>query len=115
MSDIILELRVPTMCYDIAGKCYTQSTMEEAADYIEKLEAKLAAAESQPAVPEWRPIETAPKNRTPMIVVCGVFAPGCITDPWCVWWQGGEWARWPHRKPPTHWMPLPEPPAGDKP
>lgn len=49
MSDIISELRMPTMCYDMAGRCCTESTMEEAADYIEQLEAKLAAAEADVA------------------------------------------------------------------
>ena len=59
---------------------------------------------------EWQPIETAPKQRTPMIVVIGVYR-SYTTDPWCAWWSHGKWERWPHPYAPTHWMPLPEPPT----
>lgn len=58
---------------------------------------------------EWQPIETAPKVKSPMIVVIGHFKKrNYITDPWCVFWQDGVWERWPHRDRPTHWMPLPD-------
>ena len=60
---------------------------------------------------QWQPIETAPKKKTPMIVVIGVYE-NYVTDPWCVWWSddawGGYWARWPHQTSPTHWMALPK-------
>lgn len=58
---------------------------------------------------EWQPIETAPKEKTPMIVVIGLFG-NYVTDPYCVFYSNNEWCRWPHVKQPTHWMPLPEPP-----
>lgn len=70
----------------------------------------------QENVLNWLPIETAPKARTPMIVVCGILSSGYVTDPWCVWWDEGKdgedgvWVRWPHREPPTHWHPLPPTP-----
>lgn len=66
-----------------------------------------AEAVGEPAVPEWLPIETAPRQRNPMIAVMGILDSGYVTDPWCVWWQEGEWQRWPHKEQPTHWIPLP--------
>ena len=57
---------------------------------------------------KWRTIDSAPKERGPMIVVRGVFKErGYVTDPWCVFWQEGKWQRWPHEDPPTHWLELP--------
>ena len=77
-----------------------------------KLEEIVAALERQPVREEWRPIESAPLEREPMIVVRGYFADtNYWTDPWCVWWQEGAWQRWPHSKPPTHWMLLPPHPV----
>lgn len=58
---------------------------------------------------EWQPIETAPDDKK-MFVVIGVWDK-YVTDPYCVWkGRGGEFVRWPHKKQPTHWMPLPEAP-----
>ena len=69
------------------------------------------------SVNEWQPIETAPKDRT-MVVLIGVTEGNGFTggrpyrsDPWCGWFSDGEWQRWPHPWPPTHWMPLPAPPS----
>jgi hypothetical protein len=55
----------------------------------------------------WQPIETAPKDtRTVLIAWRGFVTTGffCPDD--------GEWLDLPHMEqcPPTHWMPLPEPP-----
>lgn len=68
----------------------------------------------------WLPIETAPVGRK-MFVVIGVtsgngFTGGrpYTTDPYCVWQpEKGEFSRWPHNWPPTHWQPLPNPPKGE--
>lgn len=64
------------------------------------------------AWPKWRPIETAPKDGTLVIIydprshrayACG-FEFGI--------WQTGVWdSRGPVS--PTHWLPLPPPPEGD--
>ena len=71
------------------------------------------------AVPAgWQPIETAPKNGRAMFVVqaldvCNSFTGNrpYTTDPYCVWPDDeGDFARWPHPFPPTHWMPLPAAP-----
>lgn len=64
---------------------------------------------------EWRPIETAPKDGRDILVcaVCqttGEVLWGVATaDPdrlWLWWKPQDEPAKWP-----THWQPLPDPPA----
>lgn len=61
---------------------------------------------------EWRPIETAPKDETTILV----YRPGADdnyilkigTDNWGYWCN--SWAHSARHTQPTHWMPLPEPP-----
>jgi len=60
--------------------------------------------------PLWQPIETAPKDDTDVLILCGdgdivigSFAGG-------MWWI--EQTYYEKRKP-TYWMPLPEPPKLD--
>lgn len=61
--------------------------------------------------PQWQPIETAPKDETPIL--------GFITEKWIegIFWNGEEWSYLSDgditpvgRNQPTHWMPLPAPP-----
>lgn len=61
---------------------------------------------------EWRPIESAPKDGTPILTYC---PQGPKYGKWAVRqnvWRDGAWqySNQPYW-PPTHWMPLPEPPA----
>lgn len=63
---------------------------------------------------KWEPIENAPRQKYPLIVVHGFYPSGLndsgyryTTDPWCVFWQNNKWERWPHQKPPTHYLELP--------
>lgn len=76
----------------------------------------------------WQPIETAPKDGTEVLLWCSKFAgevSGVVEKPGAVlgrffsgmsdyggvnWWDtGGDYyATWAW---PTHWQPLPEPPA----
>ena len=60
---------------------------------------------------EWQPIETAPKDGTAILAWDGI----CIE---CIKFRGGLWVTtWEHDEEyselggPTHWMPLPAPPA----
>ena len=67
---------------------------------------------------EWKPIESAPRDGTP-ILVCVTYSRqegGWHTEQW-VDWTGGTYV-WPMFQqrvdilfPPTHWMPLPKPPV----
>lgn len=63
---------------------------------------------------QWKPIEECPKESSKMFVVKtfknpveGAFK-GYTTDPYCVWHSRGEFHRWPHPFPPTHFCELPE-------
>lgn len=63
---------------------------------------------------EWQPIETAPKDGTPIIgAIRGSVAYVCWfqEDAWVFWESDGR-PNLPVRMAfsPTHWMPLPEPP-----
>jgi len=74
---------------------------------------------------EWRPIETAPKDGTPIIVympweggmVRTAHYSRRLTEDryaqnvWCVHWSGSYKSR----VAPTHWMPLPPPPPKENP
>lgn len=64
---------------------------------------------------EWQPIETAPRDGTPILAWNGgVFVVYWESDPGS-WWvydpPCDERAVW-NVKQPTHWMPLPPPPLG---
>jgi len=72
---------------------------------------------------EWRPIETAPKDGTDVVIYapnCGVLVAYWSDSIWAsvnnpVRGQGGGWVQEVHRSDtcvfsPTHWMPLPSPP-----
>lgn len=67
-------------------------------------------------VPQWQPIEAAPRDGFPRLFrVNGVAVQGFkdATGVMCVQNERLEWRRM--RGQPTHWMPLPEPPEGSKP
>ncbi len=87
--------------------------------------ARAALAAARPFVSRWQPIETAPKDRTPVIVavpdkdrtgwIIGEAYFDTDTTDW--WWAGTSNDEY-HDGPisdvnwhmPTHWQPLPEPP-----
>jgi hypothetical protein len=77
-------------------------------------------------VPQWQPIETAPKDGRSILLCMGADADGKPIDPvafdvFCqvaAWWGSEEWIVYCSmvHEPrlhfsPTHWMPLPAPPS----
>lgn len=69
---------------------------------------------------EWKPIETAPKDGTEVLLLLeesSRYYSGCVVS----YFDGGEWRDPLHEDDaelshsgcgkPTHWMPLPTPPA----
>ena len=56
--------------------------------------------------PLWQPMETAPKDDTDVLVLCG---DDILVGSFCgtMWWI--EQTSY-EKRDPTHWMPLPEPP-----
>ncbi len=101
---------------------------DEARKTIAAIRARLEQPEQEPVA--WRPIETAPKDRTAVLVMRDIWpgtksgrAEDCNGHNTYVaeWWRdegdGGEWVCYMDRveEPicpiePTHWMPLPKPP-----
>lgn len=67
----------------------------------------------------WRTIDSAPKDGTPVLVPYPIFKRGNNTDVpdeyevMIVYWKGVGWDRgwWMLHEEPTHWQPLPSPPA----
>ena len=62
---------------------------------------------------EWRPIETAPRNKAIIAIANGKVGEACWID-YGDALSGWYWAddRDPMDHKPEHWMPLPEPPKG---
>ena len=79
----------------------------EAALPPEKL-ARLFALARRGAAVQWRPIEEAPKDGTHILVTNGKRQAAAY------WWPA-VWMGTTHcgMNEPTHWMPLPPPPAGE--
>lgn len=59
------------------------------------------------------PIDTMSVKDKTMFVAIAIDVEGFVsrpytTDPYCVWKEGDKFVRWPHKFPPTHWLPLPK-------
>ena len=121
MTDLVARLRSRREFASLDGSRWYTTTgpdrdCAEAAEEIERLRERLRELAAVPA--GWQPIETAPKNGRAMFVVqaldvCNSFTGNrpYTTDPYCVWPDDeGDFARWPHPFPPTHWTPLPAAP-----
>lgn len=68
---------------------------------------------------DWQPIETAPRDRTPILVVWWTGNKAWQSVAWMVrdeteeWWTPTD-ASFRHYLHPTHWMPLPSPPVQER-
>lgn len=103
-----------------AAKGFVEIVNNNLQSRIRELESKLAAcrpsAEAVAARECWRPIETAPKNGEYILMLRGTTV---RTARWFDDWMFGESAwgapgwSYPKDDQPTHWMPMPAPPAGE--
>jgi hypothetical protein len=105
--------------------CHALSQLEDNPGYQTSWDELLeAAALSLPAVSQWQPIETAPKDGTPILILYKGHAIEALWE--CVdsgdWESGQQPVYWWSSElnyledgdEPTHWMPLPTPPIADK-
>lgn len=78
---------------------------------------RLFALARRGAAMQWRPIEAAPKDGTPLLLLWPDAAEKMAVmwwDGYCEGWMGYYDGINPGQMPPTHWMPLPPPPAGEQ-
>jgi len=104
----------------VADMEWLHSHDREAALPPEKLN-RLFALARRGAAMQWRPIQTAPKDGTPILLL--VQFPGERPDTFVAAWDANS-PKWPWRPTcdgsayseeyATHWMPLPPPPAGEQ-
>jgi hypothetical protein len=84
---------------------------QAALQYAEQRIAQLAAAPEPPAEDGWQPIETAPKDCRD--VLC--YVDGIGMGQMVLYWNDGYWREKANgmglKITPTHWQPLPAPPA----
>lgn len=73
--------------------------------------ASQAVREALATKSEWMPIETAPPLHKQVLLINVGNRPNYVTDQYVGWLtMSGDYARWPHPFPPSHWMPTPAPP-----
>jgi hypothetical protein len=80
-----------------------QSCAQQLESCVQQLEGAFTIS---PDPEEWRPIETAPKDREVLVFDEGAIIVSLWVEDEQAWWDNG-----PMRPPPTHWRPLPAPPA----
>jgi hypothetical protein len=112
--DILEQARMVAKELFDAGMCFCIAS--SAVPYKEVLESAIGRSGILAlASPQWQPIETAPKDGAPVDVWSGEYR---VAD---AFFEGGKWLVFRVMKgrvptynviePPTHWMPLPAPPA----
>lgn len=79
---------------------------------VEQLERELEAVRKDV---QWRPIETAPRDKT-IVALLRLNGDGSFTYGYGYYVPMDGWRCWAHHeyKPPTHWMPLPPAPDAAK-
>jgi hypothetical protein len=127
MTDIVERLRGNAIG-NPARIPWPHRLLHDAADYIEAQRGALKARNDSivkqaeqidklRAALEWQPIETAPKNGKDILVAAPGFTPELAwwdaEDVWLKGWHcgGGRSDTYGPSFEPTHWMPLPAPPA----
>jgi len=88
-------------------RAYAEAYPDRVTHYVKK---------NMPAMPhQWQPIETAPKDGT-VILIAEFTRPvwSVVSAKWCKEWHEPSWdtiSKHCLYNNPTHWMPLPPPPA----
>lgn len=108
MTDIVKRLRSDS--FAMAGRAGYQKVSNNMAEAVEEIEKLRTENEALKKAQEWQPIETAPKNNWPDMVLA--WEPNLLF-PVPMYYKSGEWwsdldSIWE----PTVWMPLPTPPKG---
>ena len=102
------------MPFASAGDC----ARGEAEEYLRTYEPVLRDCLQQALDMRWRPIESAPKDGTKVLVYRPIFVDRYITEIGIDWWDKwdgapeGCWMKSRVDVQPTHWMPLPKPMEG---
>ena len=102
-----------TDVYEIRFTSLVEQLREMEAKWPLALVEPLYASPPAPNNPDgWQPIETAPTDRQMVMLIARYPTGTDWTDIHNGWRNSdGDWTRWTHNFPPTHWMPLPSPPA----
>lgn len=137
-DDIVARLRYEQELCAVMGDTKAGTLVGEAADRLEAAEARVRELEAQLAdqramskynreqaekaeralAKAWEPIESAPRDGTEFQAWMGYWEPRCRINPdteaFEIWgrvdYDQDGWDTYLHLAP-THWMPLPEPPA----
>lgn len=84
-------------------------TSEELADILRNF----APVAATPVGPEWQTMDTAPKDGSHVLLYCEYYGIGrCVWESWRKVWRSDDPNHGIGFPEPTHWMPLPEFPAG---
>lgn len=84
-----------------------------AGPYKTRIESQIAQLASEGSRPPqaWQPIETGPRDGTPVLVGIGGHNPSVTVSIWDDELQ--KWLNYPKSHQPTHWMPKPPPPMAE--
>ena len=116
ISDDMVELPRPLCTY--ADHSYPAFSKAQMIAYGQAC--ATAALSGSVAVPEWQPIETAPKDGTEVDLWCTNVADGAGSRFAEMFFDEGQWTDWrsyrlEQKWKPTHWMHCPTGPAAPKP
>lgn len=119
LAGLLLGLGTPKTASDaILGCDLVRALIVE----IQERRASSPAAGRDAVIEEWRPIESAPKDGSNILIIAGnAYSPEARQG----WWGGDAWLFWSRAEKfaaggigpmveVTHWMPLPAPPVSLK-
>lgn len=90
------------MAGDTLGHVAMYAYQKRVSDEVPAWQAVADAVVSEYEARRWKPIDSAPKDETPILALAKDW-----TFPDIVWRDGAGWC---HQSKPTHWTPIPAPP-----